>query len=84
MRKRRMRLSESKLHRIVRDTIRGVLREGSTNDEVAYKWDEVEELLGSHEMLENIWRYLSEDDIIKILGWFNEDFDIWVDDEDIE
>lgn len=51
---------------------------------VAYKWDEVEELLGSHEMLENIWRYLSEDDIIKILGWFNEDFDIWVDDEDIE
>lgn len=84
MRKRRMRLSESKLHSIVRDTIRGVLREGSTNDEVSYKWDEVEELLGSHEMLENIWRYLSEDDIIKILIWFNEDFDIWVNDEDIK
>lgn len=83
MRKRRMRLSESKLHSIVRDTVRGVLREGSTDDEVAYKWDEVEELLGSHKMLECIWAYLSEDDIIKILGWFNEDFDIWVDDEDM-
>ena len=54
MRKRRMRLSESKLHSIVRDTVRGVLREGSTDDEVAYKWDEVEELLGSHKMLECI------------------------------
>ena len=84
MRKRTMRLSESKLRRIVRDTVRGVLREDSTNDEVSYKWDKVEELLGSHEMLENIWRYLSEHDIIKILGWFNQDYEIWSDDEGVE
>ena len=84
MRKRTMRLSESKLRRIVRDTVRGVLREDSTNDEVSYKWDKVEELLGSHKMLENIWRYLSEHDIIKILGWFNQDYEIWSDDEGVE
>ena len=69
MRKRRMRLSESKLHSIVRDTVRGVLREGSTEDEVAYKWDEVEELLGSNEMCNAIFNALSKDELIDILEY---------------
>ena len=84
MRKRRMRLSESKLHRIVRDTVRGVLREGTNNNVIASQWDEMEEWLGSHEMCDAIYRALNEDQIIDILEYLSRTYDVGFDDEDIE
>lgn len=84
MRKRRMRLSESKLHRIVRDTVRGVLREGTNNNVIASQWDEMEEWLGSHEMCDAIFYALNEDQIIDILEYLSRTYDIGFDDEDIE
>lgn len=84
MRKRRMRLSESKLHRIVRDTVRGVLREGTTNNVIASQWDDMEEWLGSHEMCDAIFHALNEDQIIDILEYLSRTYDIGFDDEDIE
>ena len=79
-----MRLSESKLHRIVRDTVRGVLREGTTNNVIASQWDEMEEWLGSHEMCDAIFHALNEDAIIDILEYLSRTYDIGFDDEDIE
>lgn len=79
-----MRLSESKLHRIVRDTVRGVLREGTNNNVIASQWDKMEELLGSHEMCDAIFLALSEDQIIDILEYLSRTCDIGFDDEDIE
>lgn len=84
MRKRRMILSESKLHRIVRDTVRGVLREGTTNNVIASQWDKMEEWLGSHEMCDAIFYALNEDQIIDILEYLSRTYDIGFDDEDIE
>lgn len=80
MRKRRMRLSESKLHRIVRDTVRGVLREGTNNNVIASQWDEMEECLGSHEMCDAIFYALNEDQIIDILEYLSRTYDIRFDD----
>ena len=84
MRKRTMRLSESKLHRIVRDTVRGVLREGSMDNGIADKWNEIEEAIGSHEMCDAIFHALSEDELIDMIEFLSRTYDISFGDDDME
>lgn len=84
MRKRTMRLSESKLHSIVRDTIRGVLREGSMDNEIADKWNEIEEAIGSHEMCDAIFHALSEYELIDMIEFLSRTYDFSFDDDDME
>ena len=54
---------ESKLENIVRESLRKTINEGHWNSEFYDKWEQVRELVGDDTMLQELYNYLSGDEI---------------------
>jgi hypothetical protein len=61
--KKTIRLTESKLENIVRESLRRAINEGHWNSEFYDKWEQVRELVGDDTMLQELYNYLSGDQI---------------------
>ena len=79
---RQRRISESVINRAINNSMRRMVNEGTTDSDVIDKWQEVKDSLGASKMIDDLFEYLSEDQIVKILGWFNEDYQLFDDDEE--
>mgnify|MGYP000588128381 CR=1 FL=1 len=80
--RRQRRISESVINRAINNSMRRMVNEGTTDSDVIDKWQEVKDSLGASKMIDDLFEYLSEDQIVKILGWFNEDYQLFDDDEE--
>lgn len=89
--KRRIRLTEGDLHRIIRKQVKRALNEGSASQEVYNKWLDIQENIGSDRMIDDIWNYLSSSQLEQLIEYFNQDYDLFpeededdeVDDDDV-
>ena len=80
--RRQRRISESVINRAINNSMRRMVNEGTTDSDVRDKWQEVKDSLGASQMVDDIFNYLSSDQIEEILGYFNEDYDLFDDDEE--
>ena len=80
--RRQRRISESVINRAINNSMRRMVNEGTTDSDVIDKWQEVKDSLGASKMIDDLFEYMSEDQIVKILGWFNEDYQLFDDDEE--
>lgn len=55
--------NESKLENIVRESLRKTVNEGHWNSEIYDKWEQVREAVGDDTMLQELYHYLSSDQI---------------------
>ena len=63
MNKRQVRLSESKLHNIIKESVKKVLKEGTVDRYYQEQWDKCIEYMGAETMLSELYNYLSSDQI---------------------
>jgi len=80
--RRQRRISESVINRAINNSMRRMVNEGTTDSDVIDKWQEVKDSLGASQMVDDIFNYLSSDQIEEMLGWFNEDYQLFDDDEE--
>lgn len=77
--------NESKLNKVIAESVKKVLREGMTSDNPAYeKWETIKEYLGAEQMLEDIFQYLDSSKLEQIIEWFDQDYDFFDDEEQEE
>lgn len=63
----RIKLSESKLRTIVRNSVRKVMNEGSTDQQLYNQWLDIKEQIGAEAFLDVIWNCLNSDQISSII-----------------
>lgn len=81
--KKRIKINESTLRRIVTESVKRVLKEGMTTDNPYYdRWNEAKDFLGAEQMLECIWNYLDASQLEQIIDWLNQDYELWDDEEE--
>lgn len=71
MRKRR--INESRLRSIVRNSVKRVLNEGSTDQSLYNQWLEIQETIGAEQFLDCIWNWLSDVDLKEIVSYAIQD-----------
>lgn len=74
--KQQIRLTESDLHRIVKESVKKLLKEGTTNNIVINKWNNIEQTLGSETMLSELFQYLDGDTIADFVNTIENAYDI--------
>ena len=85
MKKKQIRLSEARLHQIIKENIKKVLKEGMTSDNPAFdKWEQIKETLGAETMVDNIFQYLDSSTLEQLVEWFNQDYNLFDDYEEEE
>lgn len=85
MKKKQIRLSEARLHQIIKENIKKALKEGMTSDNTAFdKWERIKETLGAETMVDNIFQYLDSSTLEQLVEWFSQDYDLFDDYEDKE
>lgn len=78
-------LNEKQLRKVVAECVKRALKEGMTADNPNFgKWNEAKEVLGAETMLDAIFQYLDVSKLEQILGWLNQDYDLWNDEEETE
>ena len=82
--KQKITLNEGLLRKMVRESVRRALTEGSTDQKDYNDWLNIQEMIGSDQMIEFIWNYLDCDMLHKLVQWFKEDLDIEDEEEDEE
>lgn len=60
---KRIRLTEGDIHRIVKESVNKIIKEGTTDRDVQSMWDEAQEMMGAESMLEALYDYLDCDTI---------------------
>lgn len=81
--KRRIRLTEGQLRNIIRSNVKRALNEGSTDNSLYNKWMDIIENVGAEAFLDNIWNWLSSDQLEQIVEYAAQD-GLIDDEEDVE
>lgn len=81
--KRRIRLTEGQLRNIIRSNVKRALNEGSTDNSLYNKWMEIIENVGAEAFLDNIWNWLSSDQLEQIVEYAIQD-GLIDDEEDVD
>lgn len=82
MNKKPIRITKSKLQQIITESVKNALKEGMTSDDPNFeKWEQIRETLGSDKMLDDIYNYLSSDELGRLVEYFNHDYDLFNDEE---
>ena len=82
MNKKHIRLTESDLHRIVKESIKKALKEGTMNNVIIKKWNQIEQVLGSDGMISELFNYLDADTIADFVNTIENTYDIEENDDD--
>lgn len=67
------RINESMLKSIVRNSVKRVLNEGSTNQNLYNQWLDIQESIGAEQFLDCIWDWLSDTDLEAIVSYAIQD-----------
>lgn len=74
-------LTQKDLRGIITECVRKVLSEGSTYQEDYNRWEEAKERLGADGVLDEMYNFLSQDEIQEFLEHLNQYYDLWDDEE---
>lgn len=77
-------IKEDKLRQLIKESIISVLNEGTTDEKAINKWFQVQEAIGSQQMLDCIFQWSSSDQIEQWLQWFEDEEWISFDDNEDE
>lgn len=70
-------MNKNKIQQIIRECIYKTINEGTTFDDTIQKWELLKEQVGCEQMVEDIFNYLSSDQLDQLVEWFNQDYDLW-------
>ena len=80
--KKTIKLTNSTLKNIIAESIKNYLiNEGTTDSSVADKWYQIQDMLGSEQMVNGIYNYLDSDMLKNIVEWFDTDYELGLFDE---
>ena len=83
--KKVIRITESKLNKMIGESVKKILKEGSPDEQVGAEWDELIDELGSNAMLDELFAYLNEDTIKDFIETAKKNHDLdYEEDEDDE
>ena len=83
--RQRIRLTESQLHRMIKESVKEILCEGTSSDNSVLKqWEFVKEKIGAEDMLDCIWGYLNDTQLEDIIECFRQDDILPSEDEEYE
>ena len=71
-----IKLNESTLNNIIKETICKVLREGTTNQEVDNMWSQAKEMMGAEAMIDALYNYLDCDTIADFVETLRRKYDM--------
>lgn len=80
--KRTKNIKNRRLQQIISESIKKVVSEGTTYDDTIQKWDKIIEQVGCEQMVNDIFNYLNSDQLDKLVEWFNQDYELWDDDQE--
>lgn len=72
LKQRKKRSNEDRLKPVYKRT----LKEGTVNNIIIKKWDRIEQVLGSHDMVSELFNYLDADTITGFVNSIENDYDI--------
>lgn len=70
-------MNKNKIQQIIRECIYKTINEGTSFDDTIQKWEMLKEQVGCEQMVEDIFNYLSSDQLDQLVEWFNQDYDLW-------
>ncbi len=70
-------MNNNRIQQIIRESIYKAINEGTTDDDTIQKWEILKEQVGCEEMVNDIFTYLSSDQLEQLVEWFNQDYDLW-------
>ena len=70
-------MNKDKIQQIIRECIYKTINEGTTFEDTIQKWEMLKEQVGCEQMVEDIFNYLSSDQLDQLVEWFNQDYDLW-------
>lgn len=70
-------MNKNKIQQIIRECIYKTINEGTTFEDTIQKWEMLKEQVGCEQMVEDIFNYLSSDQLDQLVEWFNQDYDLW-------
>ena len=73
---KRIRLTESDLHRIVKESVNKIIKEGTTDSYIQAMWDKVQKMMGAESMLEALYNYLDSDAIEDFVQYLYRTYDL--------
>lgn len=70
-------MNQNRIKQIVRESLYRAINEGTTSDDTFEKWELLKEQVGCEQMVNDIFNYLSSDQLEQLVEWFNQDYDLW-------
>ena len=70
-------MNKNKIQQLIRECIYKTINEGTTFEDTIQKWEMLKEQVGCEQMVEDIFNYLSSDQLDQLVEWFNQDYDLW-------
>lgn len=70
-------MNKNRIQQIIRECIYKTINEGTTFEDTIQKWEMLKEQVGCEQMVEDIFNYLSSDQLDQLVEWFNQDYDLW-------
>lgn len=70
-------MNNNRIKQIIKECLQKVITEGTSNENIYNKWEYARQTLGDEKMLESIYQYLSSDQIEEIIGWLDDDYDLF-------
>lgn len=82
----KVKLTESLLHKMINETIKEVLSEGTWDKDLQNMWMTAENTMGAEEMLNALYSFLDNDTIEEFIQTLKDEYDIdfGIEDEDFE
>ena len=74
--KKIIRLTESELKNLVKESVTKILNEGTTEQQLYNAWDTIMASMGAENMLMAIYNYMPSDEIAEIVRLLQRDYDI--------
>ena len=76
-------MNQNRIKQIVRESLYRAINEGTTSDDTFEKWELLKEQVGCEQMVNDIFNYLSSDQLEQLIEWFNQDYDLFNQDDDL-
>ena len=75
-------MNNNRIQQIIRESIYKVINEGTTSNDTFEKWELLKEQVGCEQMVSDIFNYLSSDQLEQLIEWFDQDYDLFNQDDD--
>ena len=80
--KRKVKLTESLLHRVINETVQEVINEATWKKSIDNKWAQAEQIMGAESMLSALYSFLDGDTIEEFIEVLEREYEIPFENDD--